>query len=437
MNTVSMEPLLAFYMFASFIKYPVFQALLYEKSCISRYKVQDETYCQNISLVHDNVALQRDANHLYLLSSLCLMLPSIPLSLILGSLSDVWDAKIPVMVPLFGFIVGDLNYVLQCVFFKADPRWLLLSDLASGFTGGYSALFGYQKMAFLEGAIGTGATLGFLLAGIIREFLNFYGTFLLIMGLRILCIMYVIVFVKNLDLKSGGLASNRTYMKLILKLEISKLFIITECQISGVLDIQYSFFRFKLEWGDKEFGWYSGIVYGLSTAAVLIPYPWLKTLGVYDLSLCALGLAAKIISLIATAFVFSNWFAFAISPLSSFNRFISTALRTTVSQAVEFSEQGRIFSVISVADGLVSLSGSLVFNSIYPLTLPKYPYFCFVFIAGLLVIPLISSLYLLHKDQLAETNSCSDIGSSSNESSVSTYLIKLLCIARSEELEGS
>lgn len=144
--------------------------------------------------------MQRDANHLYLLSSLCLMLPSIPLSLILGScmfllvgkyilfsfwcwkwsgnrkqisfvlffffssksifrlvwtsvhsfwsaftvdlVSDVWDAKIPVMVPLFGFIVGDLNYVLQCVFFKADPRWLLLSDLASGFTGGYSALFG-------------------------------------------------------------------------------------------------------------------------------------------------------------------------------------------------------------------------------------------------------------------------------------------------------
>lgn len=62
-------------------------------------------------------------------------------------------------------------------------------------------------------------------------------------------------------------------MKLILKLEISKLFIITECQISGVLDIQYSFFRFKLEWGDKEFGWYSGIVYGLSTAAVIsFPY---------------------------------------------------------------------------------------------------------------------------------------------------------------------
>lgn len=40
LKTVSMEPLLAFYMFASFIKYPVFQALLYEKSCISRYKVQ-------------------------------------------------------------------------------------------------------------------------------------------------------------------------------------------------------------------------------------------------------------------------------------------------------------------------------------------------------------------------------------------------------------
>ena len=36
-SAIGMEPALFFYMCASFMKWPVFQSLLYEKSCISRY----------------------------------------------------------------------------------------------------------------------------------------------------------------------------------------------------------------------------------------------------------------------------------------------------------------------------------------------------------------------------------------------------------------
>lgn len=443
-----MEPLLAFYMFTSFIKYPVFQTLLYEKSCIVRYK--DEALCGNTSLVHNDVALQKDANHLYLLSTICLLLPSIPASLFLGSLSDVWNAKIPVLVPLVGFIFGDLNYVFQCVFFSTDPHWLLLSDLISGLAGGYSALIGTifsytakkndgvqrsQKMAFLEGAIGIGATLGFLCAGVIRQHLNFSGTFLLIMGLRVLCVFYVIIFATNIELKTNNASSeqasesqilltmrrrivdiwevpskmrpSRSTLLLALTALIFELF-----SFAGVNDIQYSFFRFKLKWGDKEFGWYSGLTYGLGTIAVLIAYPWLRKIGVYDLTLCAIALVGKIASLIANAFVFSNWFAFSIVPLSIFNRFISTALRTTISHTVELSEQGRIFSVISVADGLASLTGSLIFNSLYPLTLPSLYYLCFLIVASLLIVPLLISCYLRRK--IHSLNSVSNSGSSSD-----------------------
>lgn len=250
------------------------------------------------------------------------------------------------------------------------------------------------------------------------------------MSLRILCAFYIMVFVRNVALKTSNLPSSRACENQILRtlkrrviniwqvptklrpsrgtLLITLLALIIELfSFAGFNDIQYSFFRFKLKWDDKEFGWYSGLTYGLSTVAVLVLYPWLRKIGVHDLALCAIALTGKIISLVANAFVCSNWFAFLIVPLSIFNRFISTALRTTVSQAVEISEQGRIFSVISVADGLVSLGGSLIFNTVYPLTLPSFPYLCFLIIALLLLIPLFLTLYLLRIHCLSNSNSCS------------------------------
>uniref|UniRef100_A0A158R3R9 Proton-coupled folate transporter n=1 Tax=Syphacia muris TaxID=451379 RepID=A0A158R3R9_9BILA len=474
-QTYAMEPLLVFYMFTSFVKYPVFQTLLFEKSCVVRYKAnifnpfsrclvfqeqlfgnidnfQDELFCQNTSLVHNDVDLQTDANHLYLLSTLCILVPSIPSALVLGSLSDIWNAKIPVLVPLFGLVVGDINYILQSVFFDVDPHWLLASDFACGICGGYSALIGTvfsysakksknscrgRKIAFLEGGMGLGATFGFLFSGLIRRYLDFSGTFVFILFLHIICILYVIVFTKSIRISStlrvGASIADDNRLIRSLKQRVMDVWLVTTklrptriilllsllalvvelFSFSGVNDIQYSFFRFKLKWTDKEYGWYSGLTYGLGTASVLFLYPWLRRIcGLDDLAICAVALLMKIASLISIAFVFSNWFAFATVPLSVFNRCISAALRTTVSESVEVYEQGRIFSVISILDSIVSMGGSLIFNTLYPLTLPSFSYLCYIIVAVVLLVPLFISLYLLYrKRSLPGSNSTMDSNS--------------------------
>lgn len=38
------------------------------------------------------------------------------------------------------------------------------------------------------------------------------------------------------------------------------------------MDIQYSYLRFKLGWGDKQYGWFSGLQFGVTTAAVILTF---------------------------------------------------------------------------------------------------------------------------------------------------------------------
>uniref|UniRef100_A0A9J2P4S9 Major facilitator superfamily (MFS) profile domain-containing protein n=1 Tax=Ascaris lumbricoides TaxID=6252 RepID=A0A9J2P4S9_ASCLU len=492
-SLISVEPALALYIFTSFIKYPVFQALLYEKSCVARY--HDAVLCGNTSAVHSDIALQKDANQLFLYSSLCLLLPSIPTALLLGSLSDVWSAKIPILIPLLGLIIGDVNYVVQSSFFNFDARWLLLSDIISGFTGGYAALMGMmfscsmkqtdpahrsRRMALLEGSIGIGATLGFSLAGLIRESLGFSKTFILLMGLRVICFIYIVAIVNEIKPDKQQQSLNQCYFfisfnyncfnntaisngwgykspsgrsirgndsfttftlsaascsallsrmvgatsrRLVEVYEVMTrsrpsrsvlllvlvAFAVELLAFAGVNDIQYSFFRFKLKWTDKEYGWYKGLSYAFSTVTVLSIYPWMKSRGVRDMMLCAVALTTKIVSLLATAFVFADWFAYATTPLSALNRFIATSLRATASQTVDVVEQGKVFSVMSLTDGVTSVCGSVIFNSLYPRTLPSLSFLCFVIVAAMLLIPLFISLYLLteraHTNAAAASNS--------------------------------
>uniref|UniRef100_A0A914QA71 Uncharacterized protein n=1 Tax=Panagrolaimus davidi TaxID=227884 RepID=A0A914QA71_9BILA len=164
------------------MKSPVFQSLLYEKACVSRYG--EKIDCSNVSLIHTDEALQSDANHLYLISSFCLLLPSIFTSLFLGSLCDTWNAKIPMMIPFLGLILGDINYLFQTVYIHNNVYYLMISDILYGCCGGFTAIIGTtlsynikttspdvksERVAAFEGAVGLGITMGYILSSVIRQ----------------------------------------------------------------------------------------------------------------------------------------------------------------------------------------------------------------------------------------------------------------------------
>uniref|UniRef100_A0A914CI02 Major facilitator superfamily (MFS) profile domain-containing protein n=1 Tax=Acrobeloides nanus TaxID=290746 RepID=A0A914CI02_9BILA len=198
-------------MVSSFLKYPVFQTLLYEKSCIYRY--HDDINCHNISHIYSDKLLQHDANHLYLLSSLTLIIPSLFSTLILGSLSDSWNVKVPMLVPFVALILADFSYILQCTFMNWNPYYLLISDFIFGLFGGFTAIIGTmssyaikttssnfrsERMAAFEGSIGLGTTFGYAVSGLLREAVGYAYVFLILMVLHISAFVYILFFTKEI-----------------------------------------------------------------------------------------------------------------------------------------------------------------------------------------------------------------------------------------------
>uniref|UniRef100_A0AC34RG86 Uncharacterized protein n=1 Tax=Panagrolaimus sp. JU765 TaxID=591449 RepID=A0AC34RG86_9BILA len=422
-SLVDMEPAIFAYMCSSFVKYPIFMNLIYEKSCYSRYG-DSGIDCHNVSAIYDDKQLQTDANHVYLLSSFVLLLPSIITSLILGSLSDSWSVKVPMLIPFVGHVCGDVVYIVQAMKIEWNPYYLLISDLITGLSGGFTAVIGTilsynvkmtaatfrsSRVAGFEAAIGFGGTLGLILSGVIHQSFGYAYSFLIMMIMKLVGYFYILYFAKELIVTTQENEEEEIRKNIFSKLTEVFEFIISykgrETFISliltlialavemfvyaGISDILYSYLRYKLGWNDKPYGWFNGTASGISSLLVLILYPILHTkFLIHDLNLAIFGILSKILFLIMFSFLFSQWWAYICLIPLVFNRFVSTGLRAGCSEFVDDHDQGKLFSMISMIEGITTIIASLVFNGLYPVTLNFFSGTCFLIVAISMLIPI-------------------------------------------------
>ncbi|KAK6751562.1 hypothetical protein RB195_003147 [Necator americanus] len=451
-KNIGMEIPLFLYMLTSFLKFPVFQNLMYEKVCLARHN-QDFTFCSNVTAYHNDKTIQADANHFYFLSSVVLVLPSLFSTLALGAVSDVWSIKVPLMIPFLGLIMCTTNYIIQTAYMGLSVFLLLISDAVFGICGGFISVisttlsYGVKttstsrrsvRIAGMEGAIGLGGTIGYATSGIIREALGYSYTFLLMLVLQVIAFFYILIFAKDVEKfasqdedRSRGPLSRiveksltviadywrllTTERKFRLMLVMNLLALGVELLIfAGLMDIQYSYLRFKLGWGDKQYGWFSGLQYGVTTASVLILYPFLYIRGMSDGILGCLGLTAKMISLIMLAFVLNSAMAFSVIVFTSLNRFVATGFRSFISGLIQTNEQGKMFSLIALLEGVTGLLASAIYNNLYPKTLSFFPGLFHLLSAALLIIPLtilgISDLRVKASSELENDNESTTAG---------------------------
>ncbi|CAP37114.1 Protein CBG19969 [Caenorhabditis briggsae] len=422
---LGMEIPLFLYMLGSYLNYPVFQNLIYEKECLLKYD-QNITFCRNVSAYYDDKDIQSASNHFYFISSLTLLCPSIVTTLLLGAAADYKSIKIPLIIPYVGCILGTINYVFQSYFIHTSVYLLLISDALFGLCGGFIAIisttltYGVKtsiryrsyRIAGVEGAIGMGGTVGYALSGTVRESLGYAATFLIILGVQLCALIYLLFRAKEMKYESTGpdehtslisttgkqlvtvirefyrvLAKSRPF-RVILALNLLA-FGVEMLIFSGLQDIQYSYLRYKLEWGDKKYGWFSGLSYGVTTFAVIVFYPLLRMKLMSDGMLATLGLFFKMISLFMFAFLQNEAMAYSIAVIVMFNRFVSTGFRAFISSLIEIQEQGKIFSVIALLEGITTLIATSIYNNVYPKTLEFFPGLLYLISAALLLVPLV------------------------------------------------
>ncbi|VDM85033.1 unnamed protein product [Strongylus vulgaris] len=95
------------------------------------------------------------------------------------------------------------------------------------------------------------------------------------------------------------------------------------------------------------------------------------------------------IALVMLAFVFNSAIAYSVVVFTSLNRFVSTGFRSFISSLIQINEQGKMFSLIALLEGITGLLASAIYNNLYPKTLSFFPGFFYLLSAALLVIPLI------------------------------------------------
>ncbi|EFP07276.1 hypothetical protein GCK72_013533 [Caenorhabditis remanei] len=425
LRMLGMEIPLFLYMLGSYLNYPVFQNLIYEKECLIKYE-QNVTFCRDVSGYNKDLDIQAAANHFYFISSLTLLCPSLVTTLLLGAATDFWSIKIPLIIPYIGCILGTINYVFQSYFIHTSVYFLLISDALFGLCGGFIAIisttltYGVKtsmlryrsyRIAGVEGAIGLGGTVGFALSGTIREACGYAVTFLIILGLQLIALLYLLILAKETEfepvrpdehtslISTTGkqlisvirefyrvLTKSRPF-RLILSLNLLA-FGVEMLIFSGLSDIQYSYLRYKLQWGDKKYGWFSGLSYGITTATVLFLYPLLRMKWMSDGMLATVGLFFKMISLFMFAFVQNEVMAYSIAVVVMFNRFVSTGFRAFISSLIDMQEQGKIFSVIALLEGITTLVATSIYNNLYPKTLSFFPGLLYLISAALLLVPL-------------------------------------------------
>ncbi|KAI6225174.1 Transporter, major facilitator family protein [Aphelenchoides fujianensis] len=401
---VGMEPALCLYMISSFVRWPVFQSLLYEKACIDRYEGGNSTIdCSNVSALHKDVELHEYFNHLYLVSSLCLLVPSMFVAAVLGSLCDSWSFKIPMLVPLFG--------VPQLL-----PTGWCVSDVVFGLCGGYisitSTIFSYsmrttdfrhrsERVAALEGAIGVGSALGSVSSGLVRGAFGYVTAFVLVTVLNVLAFSYVLLFAREIraEASSGAAECNRSSagwgaaskdVWLVLSVDrdplLRRLTILTFVALAVEL-FSFSatssspFLRGRLGWTDKQYGLFNGLANGLGCINILLVYPtFRKLLHFANSSLAIFGITTKITFLLMLTLTHVDWIAYVAAIPMSFNRFVATGLRAMIGQFVYDTEQGDAFRPSPPPPSS---------TGIYPKTLAFFDGTMFVATAAAITIPLI------------------------------------------------
>uniref|UniRef100_A0A3P8XWS2 Solute carrier family 46 member 3 n=1 Tax=Esox lucius TaxID=8010 RepID=A0A3P8XWS2_ESOLU len=395
------EPLVALYSFASFLVLPLVQQYVYrrlwQELTNTTYPVSaNASRCgpSNTSSHHEDV--QKAASLFSLYSELFSMIPSVAVTLILVSYSDQRGRKITIVLPLIGSLVYALSF-LAVSFFELNVYLLIVSSFVSALFGGLGTFLGgcfsyvadlcedgQQKtlrMAGVDMVIGLLSGLASISTGYFLQAAGFNWPLFTVAILHCVNLLYA-VFVLEESLKPApddplgssplrnavhhmacgvyqlfAKASRRRNILLVLLLLLFISFAFAN--IGGLSLITLYELNQPLCWNEILIGYGSA----LSTTVFLTSF-----VGVMAFSRCGVPNLAIILIGILSVMIAMTLVSFAKTTLVMF--------------------LGALFACVACLDTISNGVASIVFSSLYAVTVAWFPGFCFLLSAGLCVIPL-------------------------------------------------
>jgi MFS family permease len=214
-KSVSIEPVVFLYMLAIHLNIPTDEALLYQQVC---YKLYNISLCNSLNKIQINQTnieniIQKYASIYVMYFNFVYTIPSIFITMIYGIWSDKYSHKIPMILANIGCILATLvNLFVSILKYNISIEILFLSNLFFSLFGSTSTMFSIiynylshittienrtQKIAIIESCLMFGSTIGLILSGILVDLMNFQFSFLIIIFIHLINIIYIIFYVKE------------------------------------------------------------------------------------------------------------------------------------------------------------------------------------------------------------------------------------------------
>ena len=225
LSLVTVEPVLFLYMLGTFTQHSIFQDLLYQKTCHQHFNASVCHHLNNISNKPALDVVQSETSHWILASTAALTVPSIFMANFLGSFSDLFDRKWPLIFPPIGMLLAVVVYIFMAVYEELPVWMIVISSFLSGIFGGFvSVISGVttyisavstpesrtMRVALMEVGSFLGGFLGpFIGGGIYQATKSHAAVFFFILACYVMVIIYIIAFVPSVrSSTSRGLCSN-------------------------------------------------------------------------------------------------------------------------------------------------------------------------------------------------------------------------------------
>ncbi|KAF7704348.1 proton-coupled folate transporter isoform X1 [Silurus meridionalis] len=427
---VTVEPIIFFFMTSTFIMLPAYQHLVMDKVCQELY--EDPSICAD-SGHRQNKEVESRSSYMLLLYTAMTSLISILPAMMLGSWSDRAGRRSVMMLPFILSLLSGGVLLAVVLVQSLSVYWCLLGAAFIGLTGGHVSIFlssfSYVaditvessssrtlRMAIAESMVFVGGMVGFLLGGFLEQEFGLVAAFGAYMACHVFAILYILLWLEDpkpsystlnlFSTENGGQESGASILKYarlsfraVLKRRPGqdrlKLHLLILCTFlnnmvavgdNSVL-LLYLMYEPR-EFTTATFGVFNSARMFLLGAALLGLFPLLMRC-LKEMTLAKLSAVFRAASYVLLAFSTNTWMVCLVAVVGMPGGITQAVIRSLSSAIVGPDEQGAMFSFSASVEATCILISAIIFNGLYPLTLPTFPGMPFIIMATFSIIVLI------------------------------------------------
>ncbi|KAL9955023.1 hypothetical protein ACROYT_G042623 [Oculina patagonica] len=392
--------------------------------------------CKNLTKSQEDLVHQKTSKWI-LHQSVASTVPSIVVSMMLGSWSDKVGRKTVLILPSVGSVLLYINYMLNVAYFSLDVNFILIGVCISGFFGGFTTtllgVFSYisditdksqrtLRVAVLESMIFLGGAVGNLIGGVLVQHGGFIAAFGLCLGLSVIVILYISFILPESFVPEGDQEGNWAlvavhnhlkasfqvltkqrpkHQRLNLLVSMFGIFFFVAILFGGFNDITVLYSKHSpLNFSPSLIGYFLAEVLFFKGIGVVLGIPLMtKIFKLSDLTIAIIGAVISIGFYLSLGLASTKWMMFVGALLAVASAILAPCLRSFISKQVESSELGTTFALLASLEVLETLIASIIFNNIYSATVEWLPGFCYFLMSGLNVVPIALLVWLFMLDR--------------------------------------